>query len=121
MTTRVGNETTKPLATSSNNTSANPENLNNQNLFALDELTIVASRLEMLDVLREKVEVLEASTLNKGKRTKESHHKCYREEEESKDEQENLKSSKFHHTKIEFPKFNEGDPWGWILKAEKYF
>ena len=25
------------------------------------------------------------------------------------------------HAKVEFPKFEKGDPQGWILKAEKYF
>lgn len=25
------------------------------------------------------------------------------------------------HTKMEFPRFEGGDPRGWILKAEKYF
>lgn len=29
--------------------------------------------------------------------------------------------SKRPSTKIEFPKFDGGDPRGWILKAEKYF
>jgi len=28
--------------------------------------------------------------------------------------------SRRHHTKMDFPRFEGGDPRGWILKAEKY-
>ncbi|XP_054824059.1 uncharacterized protein LOC129322054 [Prosopis cineraria] len=86
-----------------------------------DHLAKIAQQLETLDLLKEKVEALEASAINKNKKPGEARRRHYYEDEESEDEQENRRRTRFHRTKIEFPKFSGGDPRGWILKAEKYF
>ncbi|GAA0156935.1 hypothetical protein LIER_14309 [Lithospermum erythrorhizon] len=42
----------------------------------------------------------------------------------AQDEEDNSRSFQFPrqlHTKIDFPRFERGDPRGWVLKAEKYF
>ncbi|GJZ59741.1 retrotransposon gag domain, retroviral aspartyl protease [Tanacetum coccineum] len=101
------NDTSSPLQ--------NPDNLAQQ-------LSSIASKLNALDALAADVAVLKAQAgpngPNRGKSvTLGSRHRD--EDSESTDWYRN--STRRPFTKMEFPKFQGGDPRGWILKAEKYF
>ncbi|GJT63326.1 retrotransposon gag domain, retroviral aspartyl protease [Tanacetum coccineum] len=95
--------------------SQNPDNLAQQ-------LSSIASKLNALDALAADVAVLKAQAgpngSNRGKSvTLGSRHRD--DDSESTDWYRN--STRRPFTKMEFPKFQGGDPRGWILKAEKYF
>lgn len=93
VTTRIGQQT-NPFDNSSNNP---PQN---QNLSELDYLAIIASRLETLDLLKEKVEMLEASAFTKVKKMREDYHRCYYEEEKSEDEHDDADAADFVAPKL---------------------
>lgn len=121
------------------NTTQKPTS-SNADLVAL-QLASIASKLETIDFLAAEVAALKAETsgvppadsvpgiTNKGK-TKDlpSGSREPRRYVWSKAEDDDVDSPWWRrnpasrpHTKMEFPKFEGGDPRGWILKAEKYF
>ncbi|GKD26537.1 retrotransposon gag domain, retroviral aspartyl protease, partial [Tanacetum coccineum] len=78
------------------------------------QLAAIAKKLESIDALQKDVAALKSQSQNRDKSGNGSgkqdegdsswHHQRYRP-----------------HNKIAFPTFSDGDPRGWILKAEKYF
>ncbi|GKD26940.1 hypothetical protein Tco_1233154, partial [Tanacetum coccineum] len=78
------------------------------------QLGAIAKKLESIDALQKDAAALKSQSQNRDKSGNGSgkqdegdsswHHQRYRP-----------------HNKIAFPTFNDGDPRGWILKAEKYF
>ncbi|XP_012855103.1 PREDICTED: uncharacterized protein LOC105974534 [Erythranthe guttata] len=105
------------------------------------QLASIASRLDMMDTLVADVAALKATdngatlpdfippATSKGK-TKEFHSRSCEQGRsvQSEAEEEDADNSWWRrnpthrpHTKMEFPRFDGGDPRGWILKAEKYF
>ena len=89
-------------------------------------MATITSKLNTIDVLAEEVAALKAQSSNSNF-TDANHRNRNREKNtyEEDDDVDNpwwLKNpARRHHTKMEFPKFDGGDPRGWILKAEKYF
>ncbi|GKB31470.1 retrotransposon gag domain, retroviral aspartyl protease, partial [Tanacetum coccineum] len=74
------------------------------------QLAAIAKKLESINALQKDVAALKSQSQNRssgngsGKQDKGDSHQRYRP-----------------HNKISFPTFSDGDPRGWILKAEKYF
>ncbi|XP_018633615.1 uncharacterized protein [Nicotiana tomentosiformis] len=86
------------------------------------QLSAIASKLNSIDSLAAEVATLKAQTGRTSYRTRHGGKSAWQEEEEDIDSPRWPKSpSRRPHTKMEFPRFEGGDPRGWILKAEKYF
>ncbi|KAF7815213.1 retrotransposon gag domain, Retroviral aspartyl protease [Senna tora] len=100
-----------------------PSKINEQ---LVQQLAALSSKLNTLDSLAADVATLKAQSnrgphgvYNYGSHDKGKTHWLGDKQHESpwwlKDQ------SRRHHTKMEFPKFEGGDPREWVLKAEKYF
>ncbi|PWA82162.1 hypothetical protein CTI12_AA180690 [Artemisia annua] len=94
----------QPNHTHTSSPAQNPDNLAQQ-------LSSIASKLNALDALAADVAVLKAQAGPNGSRG----------DDDSESTGWYHNSARRPFTKMEFPKFEGGDPRGWILKAEKYF
>ncbi|KAH0764516.1 hypothetical protein KY285_000387 [Solanum tuberosum] len=95
--------------------------------FLAQQLFVIASKLNTIDSLATEVATLKAQNgcTQEGEtshRTRNGGKFVWREEEEDIYSPMWLKNPfQRPHTKMKFPRFEGGDPRGWILKAEKYF
>ncbi|KAK4284135.1 hypothetical protein QN277_001007 [Acacia crassicarpa] len=99
------------VTTRSSHATQNPE----ENPFGADPLAAIATKLDSLDELKEKITALEfqSSRRNHGKNLW---------SRDSDDESEpSHRHSRLPYANIEFLEFSGGDLQGWILKAEKFF
>ncbi|KAF7823968.1 retrotransposon gag domain, Retroviral aspartyl protease [Senna tora] len=100
-----------------------PSQINEQ---LVQQLAALSSKLNTLDSLAADVATLKGQS-NQGQHGDGSYgsHDKGKTHQSGDEEHESpwwLKDpSRRHHTKMEFPKFEGGDPRGWELKAEKYF
>lgn len=93
------------------------------------QLAAIASKLETIDTLAADVAAPKAQTnqtqqLEKSKAPETSFGNRQRDRSDEEDVDSHNWSRNHmqrHYTKMDFPKFEGGDPRGWILKAEKYF
>jgi len=88
------------------------------------QLAAIVSKLDTIDSLAAEVAALKAQNSNQGEASHGSRDKgkaSWVDEEDAECPWWMRNPAKRHHTKMEFPKFEGGDPRGWILKAEKYF
>ena len=96
-------------------TRSNPDDNNHQPPDPVaTQLAAIAKKLESIDALQKEVAALKSQSHNRDS----SGHGFGRH-----DEGESSWQHQRHrpHNKIVFPSFSDGDPRGWILKAEKYF
>ncbi|WMV29411.1 hypothetical protein MTR67_022796 [Solanum verrucosum] len=91
------------------------------------QLSAIASKLNTIDSLAADVATLKAQT-SCTQQEESSHRNRNKGKSIWQDEEEEIDSPSWSknpprkpHTKMEFPRFEGGDPRGWILKAEKYF
>ncbi|KAH0739591.1 hypothetical protein KY290_038296 [Solanum tuberosum] len=95
--------------------------------YFAQQLSVIASKLNTIDSLATEVATLKAQNgcTQEGEtthRTRNGGKSIWREEEEDINRPMWKKNpSRRPHTMMEFPRFEGGDPRGWILKAEKYF
>ncbi|KAH0632953.1 hypothetical protein KY284_035739 [Solanum tuberosum] len=95
--------------------------------YFAQQLSVIASKLNTIDSLATEVATLKAQNgcTQEGETTHRTHNggkSIWREEEEDINRPMWKKNpSRRPHTMMEFPRFEGGDPRGWILKAEKYF
>ncbi|KAH0632952.1 hypothetical protein KY284_035738 [Solanum tuberosum] len=110
------------------NTRSSTSQENTPNLESLSkQLSVIASKLNTIDLLAAEVATLKAQNgcTQEGEtthRTRNGGKSIWREEQEDINRPMWTKNpSRRPHTMMEFPRFEGGDPRGWILKAEKYF
>ncbi|PWA74286.1 hypothetical protein CTI12_AA219250 [Artemisia annua] len=107
----------QPNHTDTSSPLQNPDNLAQQ-------LSSIASKLNALDALAADVAVLKAQAGPSGSyrgKSKETTFGSRHGDDDSESSGWYHNSTRRPFTKMEFPKFEGGDPRGWILKAEKYF
>ena len=107
----------QPNHTHTSSPAQNPDNLAQQ-------LSSIASKLNALDALAADVAVLKAQAGPSGSyrgKSKETTFGSRHGDDDSESSGWYHNSTRRPFTKMEFPKFEGGDPRGWILKAEKYF
>ncbi|GKE18502.1 hypothetical protein Tco_1426079, partial [Tanacetum coccineum] len=78
------------------------------------QLAAIAKKLESIDALQKDVPALKSQSHN---RDRSSNGSGKQDEGDSSWHYQRYRP----HNKITFPTFSDGDPRGWILKAEKYF
>ncbi|KAH0781573.1 hypothetical protein KY290_001171 [Solanum tuberosum] len=81
------------------------------------QLTTIAAKLEAIGALAADVAALKAQNMQ----NQHGKSKVLLEEGEVDSTWRHQETYQRSHTKMEFPKYEGGDPRGWILKAEKYF
>ncbi|KAG5582229.1 hypothetical protein H5410_052856 [Solanum commersonii] len=81
------------------------------------QLTTIAAKLGAIDALAADVAALKAQNMQ----NQHGKSKVLVEEREVDSTWRHQETNRRSHTKMEFPKYEGGDPRGWILKAEKYF
>ena len=81
------------------------------------QLTTIAAKLGAIDTLAADLAALKAQNLQ----NRHGKSKVLQEEGEVDSTWRHQETYRRPHTKMEFPKYERGDPRGWILKAEKYF
>ncbi|KAK4276309.1 hypothetical protein QN277_019273 [Acacia crassicarpa] len=83
-----------------------------------DPLAAIAARLNAINDLRERFDALEARNDHRAHRRG----KLQRFADDSEDDSDYYRRpTRPPHAKIDFPKFEGGDPRGWLLKADKFF
>nr|GEV23769.1 retrotransposon Gag domain, retroviral aspartyl protease [Tanacetum cinerariifolium] len=75
------------------------------------QLAVITKKLESIDALQKDVATLKSQSHNQGYGNGRN--------KEGESSRQNYRSCP--HNKILFPTFSDGDPRGWILKAEKHF